>query len=53
MLAVDLSGRVADGYGAQDIPWYALTNAQGNVVWSHDGWAPTGTLLKAARQTSS
>ena len=52
-LAVDLSGRVADGYGAQDIPWYALTNAQGNVVWSHDGWAPAGTLLKAARQTSS
>ncbi len=52
-LAVDLSGRVADGYGAQDIPWYTLTNAQGKVVWTHDGWPPAGALLKAARRAGS
>ncbi len=52
-LAVDLEGRLADGYGAQDIPWYALTNVAGKVVWSHDGWLPPAALLQAARQAGS
>jgi cytochrome oxidase Cu insertion factor (SCO1/SenC/PrrC family) len=49
-LAVDLQGRVADGYGVLDIPWFALTDRKGKVVWSNDGWLPAAALLRAARQ---
>jgi cytochrome oxidase Cu insertion factor (SCO1/SenC/PrrC family) len=43
-VALDTTGRVADGYGVQDQPWFTLTNAQGKVVWSHDGWLPAAQL---------
>lgn len=42
-VVLDESGRVADAYGVQDIPWIALVN-HGNVVWSHDGWMSPGQL---------
>jgi hypothetical protein len=47
-VGMDESGRVADGYGVQDQPWLVLVSAKGKVVWSHDGWVPLLTLLKAA-----
>jgi cytochrome oxidase Cu insertion factor (SCO1/SenC/PrrC family) len=43
-VALDTTGRVADGYGVQDQPWFTLTNAQGKIVWSHDGWLPASQL---------
>ncbi len=43
-VALDTTGRVADGYGVQDQPWFTLTNAQGQVVWSHDGWLSASQL---------
>ena len=39
-VALDTTGRVADGYGVQDQPWLALVSASGKIIWSHDGWLP-------------
>ena len=47
-VALDETGRVADGYGVQDQPWLTLVSADGKVVWSHDGWLPLPALEKAA-----
>jgi cytochrome oxidase Cu insertion factor (SCO1/SenC/PrrC family) len=49
-VAADPTGRVADGYGVQDQPWFALVSATGKVVWKHDGWLGTGALEAAARR---
>jgi len=48
-VALDTTGRVADGYGVQDQPWLVLTAASGKIVWSHDGWLPAGSLEAAVR----
>jgi cytochrome oxidase Cu insertion factor (SCO1/SenC/PrrC family) len=47
-VALDESGRVADGYGVQDQPWMMLVNAAGKITWQHDGWVPPSTLEAAA-----
>ena len=47
-VALDQTGRVADGYGVQDEPWLMIVSATGKVVWSHDGWLPLPALEKAA-----
>jgi cytochrome oxidase Cu insertion factor (SCO1/SenC/PrrC family) len=47
-VALDETGRVADGYGVQDQPWLVLVNAAGKITWQHDGWVPLPTLEKAA-----
>jgi cytochrome oxidase Cu insertion factor (SCO1/SenC/PrrC family) len=47
-VAVDTTGRLADGYGVQDQPWFALTNSSGKIIWSHDGWLPVSALVAAA-----
>jgi cytochrome oxidase Cu insertion factor (SCO1/SenC/PrrC family) len=49
-VAFDSAGRVADGYGAQDQPWFVLTSASGKILWSHDGWLPLSALESAARR---
>jgi hypothetical protein len=49
-VALDTSGRLADGYGAADQPWFALTSASGKIVWSHDGWLPVSALKAAVRR---
>jgi cytochrome oxidase Cu insertion factor (SCO1/SenC/PrrC family) len=46
-VALDTTGRVADGYGVQDQPWYVLTSAAGKIVWSHDGWLSAPDLQAA------
>lgn len=46
-VAVDTTGAVADQVNVQDLTWYALINAQGKVIWSHDGsdnWLQSGAL---------
>ncbi|HYB30086.1 MAG TPA: redoxin domain-containing protein [Solirubrobacteraceae bacterium] len=52
-VAVDRSGRVADGYGVQDEPWYVLVSAAGRVLWYYDvatsGWLGTNALLRQVR----
>jgi cytochrome oxidase Cu insertion factor (SCO1/SenC/PrrC family) len=47
-VALDSTGRVADGYGVQDQPWLVLVNAAGKITWSHDGWLPASALEAAA-----
>ena len=49
-VALDTAGRLADGYGVQDQPWYVLTSASGRIVWQHDGWLPVSAVLAAARK---
>jgi cytochrome oxidase Cu insertion factor (SCO1/SenC/PrrC family) len=47
-VALDKTGRVADGYGVQDQPWLVLVNSAGKITWSHDGWVSLTALEKAA-----
>ena len=47
-VALDETGRVADGYGVQDQPWLVLVNKSGKVTWQHDGWVSLSALEKAA-----
>ncbi len=51
-VALDTTGRLADGYGVQDQPWFVLTSASGKIVWSHDGWLPVSALEAAARKAA-
>jgi cytochrome oxidase Cu insertion factor (SCO1/SenC/PrrC family) len=48
-IAVDETGRVADGYRVQDSPWLTLVSGSGKILWSHDvataGWPSTHELL--------
>jgi len=48
-VAFDTTGRVADGYSAQDQPWFVLTSASGQILWSHAGWLSLPALEAAAR----
>ena len=47
-VAIDSSGRVADGYLVQDQPWFVLTSRSGQILWYWDAstqpW-PTPTQL--------
>ena len=52
-VALDTTGRVADGYGVQDQPWFALVSASGKIIWSHDGWLPPSALESAAQRAAS
>jgi len=52
-VALDTTGRVADGYQVQDQPWFALVSASGKIVWSHDGWLPPSALESAAKRAVS
>ena len=49
-VGLDKTGRIADGYGVQDQPWFELVSATGKVLWSHDGWLPVPALEAAARK---
>ena len=52
-VAVDASGRVADGYGVQGEPWFVLTSAAGKVLWSREvstsGWPSAASLDRHVR----
>jgi cytochrome oxidase Cu insertion factor (SCO1/SenC/PrrC family) len=47
-VALDETGRVADGYGVQDEPWLVLVSKSGKITWQHDGWVSLAALEKAA-----
>ncbi|HEY6494110.1 MAG TPA: redoxin domain-containing protein [Trebonia sp.] len=47
-VAMDETGKVADGYGVQDQPWLVLVNKSGKITWQHDGWVSVPALEKAA-----
>ncbi len=49
-VALDRSGRLADGYEVQGVPWFVLVSSAGRILWywevSTGGW-PSGTALVA------
>jgi cytochrome oxidase Cu insertion factor (SCO1/SenC/PrrC family) len=47
-VATDASGRLADGYGVQDLPWIEVTSPGGQIRYRHDGWLPAAALARAA-----
>jgi hypothetical protein len=51
-VALDTTGRVADGYGVQDQPWFALVNASGKIIWSHAGWLSPSALQSAVKHAA-
>ena len=40
----DARGRLGDGYGVQDLPWFVLTSPSGRILWHHDGWLSSNAL---------
>ena len=52
-VAIDRSGRVADGYRVQDEPWLVLISASGQFLWYHDvsvlGWPSPSALVRHIR----
>ena len=47
-VGLDTTGRLADGYGVQDQPWFDLVSASGKTLWSHDGFLPVSQLTATA-----
>ena len=45
----DASGRLADGYRVQDLPWFALSSSSGWILWYHDGWLSPAALDRQVR----
>jgi cytochrome oxidase Cu insertion factor (SCO1/SenC/PrrC family)/thiol-disulfide isomerase/thioredoxin len=49
-VAVDGTGRVADGYLVQDQPWFVLASRSGRILWywdaSTNGWPTPSQLLE-------
>lgn len=56
-VAIDQTGRPADGYGVQDLPWFVLVSASGKIVWAWDvatqGWPSAGSLASYVRAALS
>jgi cytochrome oxidase Cu insertion factor (SCO1/SenC/PrrC family)/thiol-disulfide isomerase/thioredoxin len=48
-IAIDRTGRVADGYGVQDEPWLVLISSTGQPLWYYDiatqGWLSETSLV--------
>ncbi len=48
-VAIDASGRVADGYGVQNSPWLTLVSGSGKILWQYDvganGWPSLNVLV--------
>jgi cytochrome oxidase Cu insertion factor (SCO1/SenC/PrrC family)/thiol-disulfide isomerase/thioredoxin len=52
-VALDRTGRVADGYEVQDEPWLVLVSSTGRILWYRDastsGWPSPGGLRTEVR----
>jgi cytochrome oxidase Cu insertion factor (SCO1/SenC/PrrC family) len=46
-LAVDESGRLADGYGVTGLPWIAITSRRGQITWHSGQWPSLARLEQA------
>lgn len=45
----DASGGLADDYHVDDLPWFALNSASGNILWHHDGWLSAADVDRQVR----
>ncbi len=56
-VAIDRTGRLADGYEVQDEPWLVLVNASGRIAWYYDistqGWLSPAALAARVRAALS
>ena len=52
-VVADTSGRLADGYGVEDLPWIEVTTPGGQVGYRHDGWLPAASLARTAAATAA
>jgi cytochrome oxidase Cu insertion factor (SCO1/SenC/PrrC family)/thiol-disulfide isomerase/thioredoxin len=56
-VAIDDPGRIADGYGVQDEPWFVLVSGQGRILWYYDvstqGWLTIRALNSKVRAALS
>jgi cytochrome oxidase Cu insertion factor (SCO1/SenC/PrrC family)/thiol-disulfide isomerase/thioredoxin len=56
-VAIDHTGRLADGYGVLDEPWFVLTAPSGRIVWYHNastsGWLSRQALVRQVRAALS
>jgi cytochrome c biogenesis protein CcmG/thiol:disulfide interchange protein DsbE len=56
-VAIDRTGRLADGYGVQDEPWFVLTSSSGRILWYEDastsGWLSPPALVRQVRAALS
>jgi cytochrome oxidase Cu insertion factor (SCO1/SenC/PrrC family)/thiol-disulfide isomerase/thioredoxin len=56
-VAIDSSGRIADGYEVQGQPWFVLTSPSGRILWywqvSTSGWLSRQALAKHVRAALS
>jgi len=52
-VAIDQSGRVADGYDVEGVPWFVLTSPSGRILWYWEvdtsGWLSPGALTQHVR----
>lgn len=49
-VVVDSNGKVADTDSVQDLPWFTLTGARGQVLWHHDGWLSVPQLEQLVKK---
>lgn len=52
-IGVDTTGAVADRLDVQDLTWYALIGAKGNILWSYDGsnhWLSLAALRQSVKK---
>ena len=53
-VAIDRTGRVADGYEVQGEPWFVLISASGQILWywqvSTGGWPSRATIAARERE---
>jgi cytochrome oxidase Cu insertion factor (SCO1/SenC/PrrC family) len=40
----DTTGKIADNYHVDDLPWFVLSSASGKILWTHDGWLSASDL---------
>jgi cytochrome oxidase Cu insertion factor (SCO1/SenC/PrrC family)/thiol-disulfide isomerase/thioredoxin len=52
-VAIDRTGKLADGYEVLGLPWFVLTSATGQILYYRDvsttGWPSTATLTRYVR----
>jgi hypothetical protein len=51
--AADPAGRLANGYGVQDLPWIELTGPTGKILFRHHGWLPGPALASMVKKAEA
>jgi cytochrome oxidase Cu insertion factor (SCO1/SenC/PrrC family)/thiol-disulfide isomerase/thioredoxin len=53
-VGIDRTGRIADGYEVEDLPWLMVVSASGRIAWYYSvnslGWPSTARLIARVRE---